>query len=250
MAGGEIYQREDFIHALEIDESDLRSWEDMGLLAPAGKLDGGSPFYSEASVKEARQILQLSSLGYDLEGIQKIVRKVGLPRRRERKGKDKQRVLLTVGQLAEATGLNARTIKYWEEKGIILPDGRSVGGFRLYSPQTVELCTLVRDLQNFGYSLEEISDAAGLIRDFNAISNGADNLTAAQRQKRLAEMELKLGVLEERISSLRDGIKRWEQILRRQRREINQHLQKAKAARRPTKKSAPKGKQSKAKGKK
>lgn len=239
---GEIYQRLDFIKALGIEEQTLTKWEQLGLLTPEGKLDGGGglPFYSDEAMREAQHVLQLLGLGYDLEGIQKIVRKIGLPKRKDRRGKEKQRILLTVGQLAEATGLNSRTIKYWEEKGIIQPDGRSVGGFRLYSPQTVEICTLVRDLQNFGYSLEEIADAASLIRDFHTITTDTKSLSPQKRQKRLAEMELKLGILETRINSLRDGIKRWEQILKRQRREINQHLQRAKAERKPAKSNSKK----------
>ena len=40
---------------------------------------------------------------------------------------------LTVGNLADKIGVSPRTIKHWEDKGIIEPDMRSDGGFRLYS---------------------------------------------------------------------------------------------------------------------
>ncbi|MFH0882889.1 MAG: MerR family transcriptional regulator, partial [bacterium] len=213
---------------------------------PAGTLDDGKNlFYVEEAVQEARQIQQLLSLGYNLEGIQKIVRKVGLPVKRRKDAKGREAVLMTVGQLAEATGLNARTIKYWEERGILLPDGRSVGGFRLYSRQTVEFCALIRDLQNFGYSLEEIKDAADLIRDFDAINSGTSLMSTSERRVRLTEMELKLRAVEERILGLRDGIKRWEGILKKQRREIQQHLAKMKSEKRSSVKDAKPAKKAK-----
>jgi len=233
---GPVYARTEFLSELKITDEVLSRWEKMGLVRPSGTLDGGDAFFSEVNVEEARQILKLVDLGYDLEGIQKIVRKVGLPQKKEKGAKARDAILLTVGQLAEVTGLNARTIKYWEERGILQPDGRSVGGYRLYSKQTAELCTLIRDLQVFGYPLEEIKDAADLIRDFNSIRTQTSLLTAHLRRKKLAEMDLKLGKLEERINSLRDGMKRWDTILKKQRREIQQHLAKVKVELKPKEK--------------
>lgn len=240
-----VYARHEFLEALGIPEEALVEWEKLGLIIPAGKLDDGkSPFYTEEAVQEARQILQLQSLGYDLEGIQKIIRKVGLPVKRRKDAKGRA-VLMTVGQLAEATGLNARTIKYWEERGILQPDGRSMGGFRLYSRDTVDFCALIRDLQNFGYSLEEIKDAADLIRDFGTISSGNSLMSPSERRVRLTEMELKLRVVEERILGLRDGIRRWEGILKKQRREIQQHLARLKADKKATANSTKQNKKTK-----
>ncbi len=241
-----VYARDEFLAELKLDSETLSDWEKLGLIIPAGTLDDDkTPLYTEEAVREARQIQQLLALGYDLEGIQKIIRKVGFPTRRKKDAKGREALLMTVGQLAEATGLNARTIKYWEERGILLPDGRSVGGFRLYSRNTVRFCTLIRDLQNFGYSLEEIKDAADLIRDFDAISSGDSHLAPSKRHVRLAEMELKLKVVEGRIRGLRDGIKRWEGILKKQRREIQQHLAKFKSAQKSAGKSPGQAKKAK-----
>jgi DNA-binding transcriptional MerR regulator len=233
-----VYARGELLAELGIAEETLAHWEKLGLIIPVGILDDGkNPFYTDVAVQEARQIQQLLSLGYDIEGIQKIVRKVGFPSKRKKGSRGREAVLLTVGQLAEATGLNARTIKYWEERSILQPDGRSVGGFRLYSPDTVEFCALIRDLQNFGYSLEEIRDAADLIRDFDSISKGTSTLPSNERTARLEDMAVKLTKVEERIHGLRDGIKRWDNILKKQRREIQQLLAKAKAERKPANKN-------------
>jgi len=62
---------------------------------------------------------------------------------------------LTIGGLAKRVGVSARNIKHWEDKGIIEPDMRSEGGFRLYSQVFVYLCDLIKDLQLFGYKTGE-----------------------------------------------------------------------------------------------
>ena len=76
---------------------------------------------------------------------------------------------LTVGNLAERSGVSPRTIKHWEDKGIIEPDMRTEGGFRLYSESYVFLCQLIRDLQLFGYTLEEIKAVSDDVRTLLAI---------------------------------------------------------------------------------
>ena len=54
---------------------------------------------------------------------------------------------ITISSLAEQVGVSPRTIKHWEEKGIIESEMRSAGGFRLYSQIYVYMCKLVKDLQ-------------------------------------------------------------------------------------------------------
>ena len=49
-----------------------------------------------------------------------------------------------------------RTIKFWEEKGLIAPHRRTEGGFRLYRPGEVVLLAFIKDLQAFNYTLAEI----------------------------------------------------------------------------------------------
>ncbi|MBC7187649.1 MAG: MerR family transcriptional regulator [Calditrichaeota bacterium] len=221
-----IYQRQEFISLLSISEEELAEWEKLGLIRHLGKIDNQIPFYTEAHVNEARQIQQLQRLGYDLATIQKIVRKVGLPSQATPRSQTQVTDFLTVGELADKTGLNARTIKYWEERGILQPDARSTGGFRLYSRVYVYLCNLIKDLQNFGYSLEEIKEASDLFRDFLAISEGTSPYTQEQARERLELMQERIAALNERMAALKDGIKRWEDLLRKKRKEVAQLLNK------------------------
>ena len=43
-----------------------------------------------------------------------------------------------IGTVAERVGLSLRTIRHYEEVGLVVPSGRSAGGFRLYTDGDVE----------------------------------------------------------------------------------------------------------------
>ncbi len=126
---------------------------------------GRRPFSHAAGLDRVAHIKRLADLGYGTEEILKIIKKVGLPRDgRGRKQAAQKDRFLTVGNLAERSGVSPRTIKHWEDKGIIEPDMRTEGGFRLYSESYVFLCQLIRDLQLFGYTLEEIKAVSDDVR--------------------------------------------------------------------------------------
>ncbi len=221
-----IYSKEEFMKLLDISENELELWERLGCVRHLGKVDEHTPLYTEANLAEARRIQELQRIGYDLESIQKIIKKVGLPRTEltRQKGESKVIEFLTVGELAAKTGLNTRTLKYWEERGILQPDGRSSGGFRLYSKVYVYLCNLIKDLQNFGYTLEEIKETSDLFRDFIAISNNTATYSRAEAKKRLEMMQQRIASLNGRMNDLKDGITRWDDLLKKKKKEIAQLL--------------------------
>src|SRR4030042_4390493 len=143
-----IFTRDEFLAKLNLLDASLREWEKANLVKPAGDTDGKIPLYSEETGERIGAIQSLAELGYEIEEIQKIRKKVGLPKKIEKKRNSEEPTpYLTVGDLAEQVGLSPRTIKHWEDKGIIEPDMRSEGGFRLYSEGYVYLSALVRDLQ-------------------------------------------------------------------------------------------------------
>lgn len=49
-----------------------------------------------------------------------------------------------IGEVAEAVGLSLRTIRYYEEVGVVPPWGRTAGGFRLYTDDDIERLRLVK----------------------------------------------------------------------------------------------------------
>ena len=133
---------------------------------------------------------------------------------------------LTVGDLAERVGLSPRTIKHWEDKGIIEPDMRSEGGFRLYSGVYVYLCELIRDLQLFGYTLEEIKAISDDVRALMAIQDDIDALPKAEVDAKLGAMLRAVQALFDKMDMLKGGIDRWEDLLKKKKKDI--HALKAK----------------------
>lgn len=74
------------------------------------------------------------------------------PRPRRRGGND----LLSIGQLAELTGVSSRTIRYYEELGILPEPRRSPGGTRKYTRDHRFYVEGALALKDLGFRLEEI----------------------------------------------------------------------------------------------
>ncbi len=216
-----IFTRDEFISKFGLCEATLRDWEKAKLLKPVGFTDDKVPLYSEETTAMIAHIQKLTDLGYETEEIQKILKKVGLPKTVEKKRKPKDAdQYLTIGNLAERVGLSPRTIKHWEDKGIIEPDMRSEGGFRLYSGVYIYLCELIRDLQLFGYTLEDIKRASDYFRYFLAVQENPDAFPKVEVSSRLDDMLTEIKVLFDKMSLLQRGIERWEDLMKKKRKEI------------------------------
>ncbi len=64
--------------------------------------------------------------------------------------------LFTIGELARATGLTVRTIRYWSDEGVLHPVTRSSGGYRLYDAESVARLELIRTLRELGLCLDDV----------------------------------------------------------------------------------------------
>lgn len=205
-----------------ISEEDLQEWERIKLVKPDGVTEDKHLFYAKETLDKVLHIKSLLEVGYQLDHILKIIKKVGLPRGQEKKGKPARlHEYLTVGGLAERVGISPRAVKHWEDKGIIEPDMRSEGGFRLYSERFVYLCQLIRDLQLFSYSLEEIKTISDQFRDFLAISSDISTYSAEETACILGEMIKKIKHLQDKMGLLKVGIERWENLLKKKKKEIS-----------------------------
>jgi DNA-binding transcriptional MerR regulator len=66
---------------------------------------------------------------------------------------------LQIGEAAERAKLTQRTLRYYEEKGLLSPPSRMDGGFRLYSDEDMERVDRIRELKDLlGFSLAEIKE--------------------------------------------------------------------------------------------
>jgi len=215
-----FFTKAEVLESAGIVETDISEWLKWKLLKPAGFTEGREPLFSEDALTRVSHIRRLTELGYGLEEIQKIIKKVGLPRKKsEKKAADNNR-FLTVGDLAERSGVSPRTIKHWEDKGIIEPDMRSEGGFRLYSEAYVFLSKLIRDLQLFGYTLEDIKGISDHFRSFLAIQADLHAFPKAEVEAKLDSMLQEIKTLLERMKLLEEGIERWKGLLKKKKKDI------------------------------
>jgi DNA-binding transcriptional MerR regulator len=71
-----------------------------------------------------------------------------------------------IGELAERAGMSLRTIRHYDEVGLLVPSGRTTGGFRVYTAQDLERLLVIRRMKPLGFTLEEM---AGLLRVVDAL---------------------------------------------------------------------------------
>jgi len=80
-----------------------------------------------------------------------------------------------IGEVAERVGLSLRTIRYYEEIGLIAPSARSQGGFRLYLETDVARLQLVKDMKPLGFSLDEMRDLLGVLDTLDDLDPSQEN---------------------------------------------------------------------------
>lgn len=116
-----------------------------------------------------------------------------------------------IGELADKTGLSLRTIRHYDEIGLLRASARTEGGFRLYTDDDLARLLLIRRMKPLGFSLEEMADLLRIIdtlADEKAGSKGADvqeELTAFihQAEKRREQLKGQLGMADEFLGLLR-----------------------------------------------
>jgi DNA-binding transcriptional MerR regulator len=65
---------------------------------------------------------------------------------------------LRSGQVAAAAGVNLQTLRYYERRGLLAEPERTLGGHRLYRPETVTVLRMIKTVQRLGFTLEEIAE--------------------------------------------------------------------------------------------
>ncbi|AWL41917.1 MULTISPECIES: MerR family transcriptional regulator [Streptomyces] len=65
---------------------------------------------------------------------------------------------MRIGEVATRTELSLRTIRHYEETGLVIPSARSQGGFRLYTESDVARLMVIRRMKPLGFSLDEMRD--------------------------------------------------------------------------------------------
>lgn len=105
-----------------------------------------------------------------------------------------------IGEVAEAVGLSLRTIRHWDEVGVVPPSGRSTGGFRLYTEDDIERLQLVKALKPLDLSLDEVRD---LLTTRDKLRT---KVTIAERKALLERLAMFSAVADRRCEALRDQL--------------------------------------------
>lgn len=71
--------------------------------------------------------------------------------------------MMHIGELAERTELSLRTIRHYDEIGLLKPSGRTEGKFRLYTEENYERLMLIRRMKPLGYSLDQMGELLGAL---------------------------------------------------------------------------------------
>ncbi len=68
----------------------------------------------------------------------------------------------TIGELAKAAEVPTSTLRYYERRGLVQPDNRSQGNYRLYGPEALERVHFVRAAQATGFTLDDVATLLNL----------------------------------------------------------------------------------------
>jgi DNA-binding transcriptional MerR regulator len=82
---------------------------------------------------------------------------------------------MQIGEVAQRTELSLRTLRHYDEVGLLQPSGRSDGGFRLYTEEDVDKLLVIRRMKPLGFTLEEM---VGVMRHIETLLD-ADSADSA-----------------------------------------------------------------------
>lgn len=115
--------------------------------------------------------------------------------------------LVQIGVMAERVGLSLRTVRYYEEMGLVEPTTRTAGGFRLYGPEQEERLRVLKTMKPLGFTLEEMRDLVQLLDDATRARPGSRRALAIRERIDGLRQEIEL-----RRASLLDQVEATTQI--------------------------------------
>ena len=115
--------------------------------------------------------------------------------------------LLRIQQVAADVGLTTRSIRYYEELGLLKPAARSEGSYRLYDDDDLERLRFIKGLRDdAGFSLAEIGQL--LVDEAARERNRARFRTTTDTAERRSIIDDALGRVDRQIETLRDKMSR------------------------------------------
>ncbi|GBQ02530.1 hypothetical protein SSP531S_39890 [Streptomyces spongiicola] len=115
---------------------------------------------------------------------------------------------MQIGEVAARTGLSLRTIRHYEETGLVSPSARSQGGFRLYTETDVARLMVIRRMKPLGFTLDQM-------RELLAATDRLDSregLPAAERAELLGRIRSFEQAAQQAVADLRTRLARAEEF--------------------------------------
>ena len=109
--------------------------------------------------------------------------------------------MLTIGKIAQATGVKVPTIRYYEEIGLLAAPDRSQGNQRLYPRAAQDRLAFIRHARDLGFALEAIRDLLSLSDRPDQSCAAADAIAKAQLADVRARIA-RLQALEEELTRM------------------------------------------------
>ncbi|MDZ7874021.1 MAG: helix-turn-helix domain-containing protein [Rhizobium sp.] len=116
--------------------------------------------------------------------------------------------VLTIGRLAEATGTNVETIRFYEKSGILPSPARTDGNYRSYDPAHLRRLRFIRRARDLGFSLDQVKALLHLSDDRNQSCAAIDDIAKVHREeveRKIADLVSLKGELDRIIDTCRCG---------------------------------------------
>ncbi len=111
---------------------------------------------------------------------------------------------LTIQEAAEATGLTAHTLRYYERIGLLMPVGRAANGHRRYSEREIDFIRTLNRWRLTGMPLVDIQRYVKLVQEGDATAGERRALLEAHRQtvvQQLEELQATLAIIDYKIEN-------------------------------------------------
>lgn len=102
--------------------------------------------------------------------------------------------MVQIGELAESLGVTTRTIRYYEEIGLMSPPQRLEGGMRVYGKDDVRRLKFILKLKELGITLKEMQELADIYKAYK----NPDSMMP----KLLVMLDKHINKIDEKISNL------------------------------------------------
>jgi len=116
---------------------------------------------------------------------------------------------MKIGEVASACGVSVDTIRHYEARGVIATAARDASGYRNYTAEMIERVRIVRRALQLGFSLDEL---ARIFRQ-RASGHAPCREVRALAERKLREVETRIGELLALRDSLTSTIERWDERL-------------------------------------